>query len=1051
MSFQLKALAGNAPHNVLCCPIHDNTPAQKHNPHPRHSWLLQLECTELIGSQICREKWFVCKLCPVQQAHMRERAQLSRHIKKHESKNIQAPNTTSQAPKELDTIPDTMITSYFSRDASSVFFEKAKNAAKNEMAVFFLVAQAVLQDTDAASRLEEDDVHTFMSVAYFVSTLSRPQRESFALVTDNICNTHERQQRVSSKMSKIPNHDAPPPSKHPKNPAVMIPIPRTKQDLRRTIVVGKNCLFANLPHPKVYEAGSHAYLLPSECVADLMAHGIIDRSSASDKLHSVDSLACSPVAQAITQANISSNIKTIIVSRWSDDFEPNGAKDNRGSIWISTLTIQTVTSGAPGLSHVYPIAVGHKNDDHEEIERLILNDLKKLNWTLNDLSLPVTMYNGLTKQNEKVSVHLVACTQDQPERRGANGMLGGGSIYHARFGYSVDISQFIDTLPACIDCLNDMEGVKGNDTWVPRDCNVCHNWLIKDDLQLEFEPSSKFPTSEVPVGGKLPSLKLSYKQLLAAKSRAHQMYYSGEWTQEQFHEYLKYYCLSFETREKIRTCAHKCNVLNKAEREQNEVLLAKIELDKANHPDHYKEWEPIMSWKGLLELDQSHEACMHLLFLGLAKYMILDLNDWAALRGKYKSLCRSLYVSTSAITGFHLSWCKVFPFQGEKLGGWVSENFMGFARILPWAYSSVLFLAEDPPYQPPNKNLTSWTGNECKEWLRSRGLGLSGKVQDLRDRITLNIGMPIGSNHIVNEDKVRRMVLSLWTLLCHLMGMTTFHNSTSKVTERLIRVYLTRVDDYDRGFRDAEKRKEPMWKSAYNHMCLLNLPEQIRRLGPIRNHWEGGFRGEGFIRKVKPMTTGVGRKNWTTNLLTNLLRQRTLILLKDNYEQEPDDELEENEEETAEYDWSAFHKYVDRACLSKNLNDNNPLSCLIQKEENDNFTRLYCCYNNAGEKKVAYLEFVGQPIYKFGSFYFCLHLEDQATHDMKLTDLRLDAYGLLLPIHQPILQDLVNNGHLGEAAVDKKWYTLVDSKWRAIGEKMDLVFPHTYIHRENST
>jgi hypothetical protein len=929
-----------------------------------------------------------------------------------------------------------------------------KQLSEGKNPIRHLVSNAALRDPGTADALDEEDIKTFMSIAQFIATLSRTQRENFASVANSICDTHLRQS-ISKKVSKKDEHDQPSSPKRQKpNTSPVVPVPRTKEELRSIFKEGKTSLFKNLPHPAVYTESNHSYILPSECVADLMAHGIIDVDSTADKLSPVESLACCPLARAITEENNHHGIKTIIVSRWSDDFEPNsGMKGGRGTIWITTLTIQTAKSGTPGISHVYPLAVGPTDSDHEPIERIILDDLKKLDCTRHNPRAPVEMFNGQTKQNEKVSVHFLAMTQDQPERRSSNGMLGGKSTYHARFGYSFKIKDFIDTLPACTECLKHMEQVRGDDEWVPRPCSECHNWMARGTADICFKPSPDFPQDELPPSGMVPCIKLTYDALVTAKQKAHESYKSGKWNKAGFHQYLTYHCLSKSTRNKILQCAHKCNQLYTAETNENEELLAKIRRNMARFPQHYQEFQSLNRWTGWLELRQNHEAHMHILFLGLVKYAVLDINDWASLRGKYTSLQKALFTVTNDIQRLHLSWCKVFVFKGEKLGGWVSENFMGFARILPWAYTTVLFVDEDPPYVAPDTELSKWTVQQCKDWLRSRGLPLAGRVKDLRDRIEANIDMEIGSTKVGSEDDVRDMVISLWVMLCQLMGMTTSNKDNVNVTSRLIRMYLNRVHKYDSEFIKANKRNEPMWLSAYNHMCLLNLPEQIELLGPIRNRWEGGFRGEGFIRKVKPMTTGVGRTNWTKNLLTNLLQQRALIQLRSvpdapvGTEESADDDVDGMDDDELGYDLSSFVKYANRdELMSQFTGTRKVISCLIGLTEDDNFARMFCCYNDAGERRVLYVEFDGDAFYSFGAFYFQVRPEEDAMNDEKLSDVKYEAYGLLLPIlHMP-----TEPAH-GEDTEFKQWYTLVDSRWRAISEEKELVYPHTYVHREFAT
>jgi hypothetical protein len=36
-----------------------------------------------------------------------------------------------------------------------------------------------------------------------------------------------------------------------------------------------------------------------------------------------------------------------------------------------------------------------------------------------------------------------------------------------------------------------------------------------------------------------------------------------------------------------------------------------------------------------------------------------------------------------------LSWCKCIAYKSGNLGGWVSENYLSLARVLPWFYGSI--------------------------------------------------------------------------------------------------------------------------------------------------------------------------------------------------------------------------------------------------------------------------------------------------------------------------------------------------------------------------
>jgi hypothetical protein len=77
----------------------------------------------------------------------------------------------------------------------------------------------------------------------------------------------------------------------------------------------------------------------------------------------------------------------------------------------------------------------------------------------------------------------------------------------------------------------------------------------------------------------------------------------------------------------------------------------------------------------------------------------------------------------------------------------------------------------------------------------------------------------------------------------------------------------------------SEERKFPEWLTMYNFLCLLNIPEAVDRLGPLRLNYEGSSEGEGFIPLVKPLLSQGMRKNWQKNLALRFYRNRSMKLV----------------------------------------------------------------------------------------------------------------------------------------------------------------------------
>jgi hypothetical protein len=75
-------------------------------------------------------------------------------------------------------------------------------------------------------------------------------------------------------------------------------------------------------------------------------------------------------------------------------------------------------------------------------------------------------------------------------------------------------------------------------------------------------------------------------------------------------------------------------------------------------------------------------------------------------------------------------------------------------------------------------------------------------------------------------------------------------------------------------------------------------------LGPIRNKWEGGKWGEGFLWTAKPIVQS-GRKNWQKNLFMNILWQKTLVQMKSTND---DDDLSEYGDDNSSMEECQMHE-----------------------------------------------------------------------------------------------------------------------------------------------
>ena len=69
------------------------------------------------------------------------------------------------------------------------------------------------------------------------------------------------------------------------------------------------------------------------------------------------------------------------------------------------------------------------------------------------------------------------------------------------------------------------------------------------------------------------------------------------------------------------------------------------------------------------------------------------------------------------------------------------------------------------------------------------------------------------------------------------------------------------------------------WLSKYNFPSLLNLVDVLQEFGSLKNLWEGGYQGEGYLQFTKPLLKQGVRKNWQSNTLKKLLELTALEVI----------------------------------------------------------------------------------------------------------------------------------------------------------------------------
>lgn len=123
------------------------------------------------------------------------------------------------------------------------------------------------------------------------------------------------------------------------------------------------------------------------------------------------------------------------------------------------------------------------------------------------------------------------------------------------------------------------------------------------------------------------------------------------------------------------------------------------------------------------------------------------------------------------------------------------------------------------------------------------------------------------------EEAQPRFVCALVALVSRVMCAyctTELVDSVERHTQLFLNSYV-KMDSF------LSKDGDKGWVSHYNFLCTLNIPDMnipdmMSQYGVLRNLWEGSFRGEGFLRIVKPLIENGVRRNWAKNLMTRCMK-----------------------------------------------------------------------------------------------------------------------------------------------------------------------------------
>ena len=617
-----------------------------------------------------------------------------------------------------------------------------------------------------------------------------------------------------------------------------------------------------------------------------------------------------------------------------------------------------------------------------------------------------------------INVHgeIFVSLQDQPERRSANYIMLGNGRYTARFGMAIDLCAVAAGIPACSKCF---EKLLRNDYINTNPCKQCTAWEmdVKSSI-LDFDPPEHYPTECIPDNGKLHPIKLSYDVLKEAIKVAHDRIEFCIWTERNAESYLKVHGLNAEiigsvTEHALNARAYRIALQNKHTKPLEYDI---IHRERMETPDIFERWKFPSLWRRGCSIDQHIDVIMHLLLLGIQKTTMNRIKLWHSLRRSETNFIRYAAGILENIQKLNISWCKAIAYKTGKLGGWVSENYLAMARLNKWFYSGIEIITSDESVRDLDAMLNipqdRWLKKFNVAWLHIRGLDTSGCYKTVKERVQTYMSDPDNIPPIIPilslpAKNIFLTTQALTAMIAHVM-IVDINNETITETERRIKIFLNIFDNFDKEFRDktldiddmgdvtstntldaniGTQKKKPTWISSSNFMCLLNLPNAMRRFGPLRHLFEGTYKGEGYLRLCKPHMKYGLRGNWKHNTLRKILLEKSLHhVRRDNN----DDLSEEDNNAEESYTQYRYSSYPSRAHVLIDFTEAKPIS-LLQFSDGAFGSALYNSTLYVPLRRGQYIDCIN------GHHYHEWNLSEEDPTDFLHTKTILN-YCLLLPL-----------------------------------------------------
>lgn len=240
--------------------------------------------------------------------------------------------------------------------------------------------------------------------------------------------------------------------------------------------------------------------------------------------------------------------------------------------------------------------------------------------------------------------------------------------------------------------------------------------------------------------------------------------------------------------------------------------------------------------------------------------------------------------------------------------------------------------------------------------------------------------------------QVERVLVTMQAMIADIMTPEVIPEITCQNMEYRIKCFLAEFDLLDQQVKTEDS--VPKIVSSFNFVCLLNLPHLTHMFGPLRNLWEGSYKGEGYIQHCKQFLRGGQRQNFAMNVVTHCLQETAYKRAADRLRGFGPPHAPETWGEFLSTRRGGYKVYGGKGTVSNQLSGNNivsVLACLVRRKTGDDAHgnheangihpyKLFCCVSaktaqtvDIFELNIAVYELAPQsevPVERMGGKYY---------------------------------------------------------------------------------